>query len=72
MANPGPRRPADALFPNRRPAIHAGICVLCGNPATQFRDDLSRREYEISGLCQKDQDLVFREDNDLAIDFENQ
>lgn len=36
-------------------------CPLCGNPVNfeDFRDDLSRREFKISGLCQKCQDEVF-------------
>jgi uncharacterized CHY-type Zn-finger protein len=35
------------------------ICVVCGEPIKEFRDDLSKREYEISGLCQECQDEVF-------------
>ena len=34
-------------------------CVVCGNDATEFRDELSRREYGISHMCQKCQDSVF-------------
>lgn len=34
----------------------------CGGPATEFKDELSRREYRISGLCQKCQDEVFGKD----------
>ncbi len=37
------------------------ICVFCHNVVRMedFRDDLSRKEYGISGLCQKCQDDVF-------------
>lgn len=35
------------------------ICVVCGGDATKFTDALSRREYEISGMCQKCQDKIF-------------
>ena len=37
------------------------ICVYCGNPINMedFRDQLSIKEYEISGLCQKCQDDTF-------------
>jgi hypothetical protein len=52
-------RPADILFPERIPAKAAGICVLCLLPATEFRDEISRREYDISILCQDCQDEVF-------------
>jgi len=37
------------------------ICVFCHNKINMedFRDDLSRKEYNISGLCQKCQDDTF-------------
>lgn len=37
------------------------ICVFCHNVINMedFRDDLSRKEYSISGLCQKCQDDMF-------------
>ena len=37
-------------------------CVACGSAAvkaTDFRDDLSRREFQLSRMCQACQDLVF-------------
>ena len=34
-------------------------CVTCKAPDMRFRDDLSRKEYTISGMCQKCQDVVF-------------
>jgi len=37
-------------------------CVCCGKPATEFRDQLSHREYQISKLCQVCQDKVFNEE----------
>ena len=37
----------------------AAICNLCNGPATTFTDDLSRREYRISAMCQKCQDGFF-------------
>lgn len=38
-----------------------GLCSFCNKPVNQedFRDALSRREFEISGLCQKCQDKFF-------------
>jgi len=41
-------------------SIENDICIKCGQPAKVFRDDLSRREYTISGLCQKCQDKIFK------------
>lgn len=37
------------------------ICVFCGKPIKMedFKDRLSIKEYEISGLCQKCQDDTF-------------
>jgi len=53
---------AKALF-GRRP--FEGACVTCGSlkidPTQDFRDELSQREYAISGMCQVCQDSVFRE-----------
>ena len=46
-------------------AVHISVdeCVPepvgCGGPATEFEDALSRKEYSISGLCQKCQNKVF-------------
>jgi hypothetical protein len=31
----------------------------CGGPATEFTDEISRKEYTISGLCQRCQDSIF-------------
>ena len=41
--------------------IDEGRCPFCGADTKQavFRDDISRRENEISGLCQVCQDRVF-------------
>jgi hypothetical protein len=43
--------------------IEANKCcpppIGCGGPAVRFRDDLSAREFTISGLCQHCQDSVF-------------
>jgi hypothetical protein len=35
------------------------ICVFCGKKIMRFRDDLSRKEYNISGICQRCQDETF-------------
>ena len=36
-------------------------CVSCGKAATEFRDELSRKEYQCSLLCQACQDTIFCE-----------
>ncbi len=52
----------------RTTAIKADGCLPppmgCGEPATNFHDDLSRREYRISGFCQKCQDAIFGSSED--------
>lgn len=60
MATPSEKAPAiEALLGNRKAIIQADQCVFGCGPATQFRDELSKREYTISGMCQKCQDKVF-------------
>ena len=47
---------------DRVQTITEGYCMTCektGIIATSFRDDISRKEYAISGLCQSCQDDVF-------------
>jgi len=43
----------------RTGSIHAGICAWCGKEVGEFRDEESRKEYTISGFCQKCQDETF-------------
>jgi uncharacterized protein YlaI len=44
-----------------RDRISQGLCPLCGSivDIDDFRDDLSRTEYQISGMCQECQDRIF-------------
>lgn len=44
---------------SRENTIARNKCVSCGGEGNNFRDDLSRKEYTISGLCQKCQDEYF-------------
>ena len=41
--------------------VEIGICPFCTNPISkdEFRDELSLKEYQISGLCQNCQDEMF-------------
>jgi hypothetical protein len=41
--------------------LNRGECPFCGAPTddNSFRDELSVREFRISGLCQKCQDKTF-------------
>jgi hypothetical protein len=44
---------------SRTLAIAGNQCVKCGELATDFSDEISRKEYGISGLCQCCQDGIF-------------
>ena len=46
---------------DRKTSIVEKTCVSCSNEVTEdgFRDDISLREFHISGLCQVCQDKVF-------------
>jgi len=35
------------------------ICVVCGGEASDFRDEVSKKEFSISGMCQECQDFTF-------------
>lgn len=67
MAEPTKKHPEmekliDATNPSGRKrvgSIRGNICAWCGKPATEFRDELSRKEYTISGFCQECQDETF-------------
>lgn len=42
-----------------------GLCPMCGKPSTHtpFTSEISKREHEISGICNPCQEVVFNEDN---------
>ena len=44
---------------SRSLAIAGNGCVKCGESAVDFRDELSRKEFGISALCQSCQDGIF-------------
>jgi len=68
MATPAPRPDAiekvltSLTGRSRTISIKTNTCSFCGGAANKFRNTLSRREYRISGFCQKCQDNVFGKD----------
>lgn len=51
-------------FPEEMDRKDKGLCPFCGkeiDPEKEFKDELSKREFKISGLCQACQDKVFTE-----------
>lgn len=37
-------------------------CATCKNPNLDFRNQISEKEYTISGMCQSCQDVIFGKD----------
>ena len=49
----------EEVFPGTAARIAAHKCPCCQQDIGPFRNTLSHKEYQISGLCQKCQDSVF-------------
>ena len=47
------------LSQGRQQASTTNTCVICSKEATDFRDAASRKEYQISRMCQICQDNIF-------------
>ena len=55
-------KPIEKINPHHQTDILQQKCnrlAGCGKPITVFRDELSKKEYGISGLCQQCQDELF-------------
>lgn len=50
------------MFKKEVERVETGLCPFCGKKVDpkDFRDELSRKEFKISGMCQKCQDEVFK------------
>ena len=61
MKKPDLNKPIFSLFPSKVAAIKADKCPECMQPIKKedFRDELSIKEYGVSGMCQKCQDKVW-------------
>lgn len=49
---------------SRTLALAGNECVKCGEFNLEFRDEISRKEYKISALCQCCQDGIFGTEED--------
>ena len=47
------------FYPDYYKWIAVKRCPICHNKIGEFRDELSKKEYEISGMCQDCQDEFF-------------
>lgn len=61
IQKPDLNKPAFKIFPKAAEDIAAGNCPTCGKPVGKFKDELSKKEFGISGMCQACQDSVFGE-----------
>lgn len=61
LTKPDLSKPCFKLFPMAVVDIAAGLCPVCRARISEkeFRDEQSRQEYAVSGMCQKCQDSVF-------------
>lgn len=53
-----------SMFPEEVERYESGRCTMCGGIVGMFRDEISEKEFEISGMCQACQDEVFDIDTD--------
>ena len=66
---PTPKAPAidefitAVLGVSRREVINRNKCVACRYPDLYFRDEVSKKEYRICGLCQRCQDRIYKRKN---------
>ena len=63
MDKPDTNKPVFQIFPEQVERIDNHQCVTCPNDINDmdFRDELSVKEYGISGMCQECQDSIFGE-----------
>ena len=58
---PDLNKPVFQIDPEKADRVLFGVCVTCPSAIEEddFKDDLSKKEYSISGMCQECQDSVF-------------
>ena len=56
---PDLNKPIFTLMPHLADRIINGVCTFCNITLDEFRDELSAKEYSISGMCQSCQDKTF-------------
>jgi hypothetical protein len=60
MVSERQRRVASVFFGKEaKERLEQNLCPRCGGPRRDYRDHASRREAEITGLCQRCQDFIF-------------
>lgn len=61
LNKPDLNKPAFKIFPKSMENIKENKCPICGKDIKEedFKDELSKKEYTISGMCQDCQDKTF-------------
>ena len=54
----------DLFGRTKNEAQSRGVCTWCGEVPGKFKDEISEKEYAITGFCQECQDKVFGEEED--------
>ena len=64
LQKPDLNKPVFKIYPNKKKLVLEGKCATCGKEIKEedFRNQISKREYSISGTCQECQDKVFGTD----------
>lgn len=68
VANSLASKPIGFVDKARPLLVLRGFCPDCAEPVESLRDELSMREWRISGLCQSCQDSLFGADDGEAIE----
>ena len=53
-------KPIFAMMPELADRVINGCCTYCAKALTEFRDEISKKEYSVSGMCQPCQDEIFQ------------
>lgn len=61
LKKPDLSKPVFTVFPEKAERAKEGKCTMCGKEIKEadFKDNLSKKEYSLSGLCQSCQDDTF-------------
>lgn len=61
LKKPNGSKPAFRVIPGFLERVNRGVCPICEKEIREedFRDELSKKEYSISGMCQECQDITF-------------
>ena len=57
-------KPIFAMMPDLADRVMNNQCTFCAKAITAFADELSAKEYSVSGMCQLCQDDIFQPFNE--------